>query len=153
LVLTGLRVEAALTAELLRAIPVGRIEAAANAQLAIVDDVIVATASPGPRDFPHARPPSAPAAGWDTIDPALAAARPANRQARRLRPDAGNGRRRPDAFYRDVAHAYLELASESARPASELAETHDVPVTTAHRWIKEARRRGFLPPGRPGKAG
>ena len=37
--------------------------------------------------------------------------------------------------------------------ASDLARTHGVPVTTAHRWVKEARRRGFLPPGSPGKAG
>jgi hypothetical protein len=56
-------------------------------------------------------------------------------------------------FYRDVARAYLDLAQSSTRPATELATTHAVPVTTAHRWIKEARRRGFLPPGRPGKAG
>jgi len=28
-----------------------------------------------------------------------------------------------------------------------------VPVTTAHRWVKEARRRGFLPPGQKGRRG
>jgi hypothetical protein len=34
-----------------------------------------------------------------------------------------------------------------------LAEANNVPVTTARRWIKEARARGFLPAGRAGKAG
>jgi hypothetical protein len=153
LLLTGLRVDGAPTAELLRAIPVGRIEAAANAQLAIVEDTIVATAPPGPRDAPYARPPHASPGGWETTDPSRAAPRPVGRR-HRLHLDVTEGRRgRPDVFYRDVAHTYLELAQESARPASELAEANDVPVTTAHRWIKEARRRGFLPPGRPGKTG
>jgi len=34
-----------------------------------------------------------------------------------------------------------------------LAEANGVPVSTVHRWVKEARRRGFLPPGRPGRSG
>src|SRR5919206_519236 len=49
LVLTGLRIDGVPTAQLLRSIPVGRIEAAANAQLTIVDDAIVpATATRPP---------------------------------------------------------------------------------------------------------
>jgi len=148
LILTGLRVEGAPTAELLRAIPVGRIEAAANAQLSVVDDAIVAAAPPGRRDAPAAREPQLSDAGWEAPDPL--------RAALRRSPPASTittGTRRPDDFYRDIARAYLDLAQTSARPAAELAEAHSVPATTAHRWIKEARRRGFLPPGRPGKAG
>ena len=62
-------------------------------------------------------------------------------------------RGRPDVFYREVADVYLDLAQASHRPASDIAAQHGVPVSTAHRWVKEARRRGFLPPGRPGKTG
>lgn len=148
LVLTGLRVEGAPTAELLRSIPVGRIEATANAQLTILDDMVVEAAPPGRRDAPVAREPLVVSAGWEAPDPAHAALRPV--RTSRARPVR---HRRPDDFYREIARAYLDLAQTSARPAADLAEAHAVPGTTAYRWIKEARRRGFLPPGRPGKAG
>ena len=153
LVLRGLRIDGEPTAGLLRGIPVGRIEAAANAQLMSVQDAIV----PRPGDgklpkHPHWRGPSAALPerpslpGWEATDPDHAAQR-----TRHHRPLAKRGR--PDEFYRDLAHAYLNLAQSSARPVAELASTHQVPQTTAHRWVKEARRRGYLPPGRPGKAG
>jgi hypothetical protein len=142
LVLAGLRVDGAPTAELLRSIPVGRIEAAANAQLAVVDDAVVPTAPTRRRQRAARGAPGG--AGWDTVDPGRAVERPG----------APGGRRgRPAAFYRQIARAYLDLAQVSSRPAVDLAEANAVPTTTAHRWIKEARRRGFLPPGRPGKAG
>jgi transposase len=39
-------------------------------------------------------------------------------------------------------------------PAQTIAEANGVPVTTVHRWIREARRRGSLPPARgKGQAG
>jgi hypothetical protein len=56
--------------------------------------------------------------------------------------------RRPDAFYRAVADAYSWLAGRVRRPAVELAAANHVPTTTIHRWVKEARRRGLLGPGR-----
>src|SRR5206468_12485614 len=73
LVLTGLRIDGTPSAELLRALPVGRIEAAANAQLTIVDDRVVPVA------VPHrpGREPKAADGGWETTDPARAVARPA----------------------------------------------------------------------------
>jgi hypothetical protein len=153
LVLTGLRIDSEPTAELLRSIPVGRIEAAANAQLTIVDDTIV-TMAPSRRRLPSGAPVE-DTRGWETTDPDRAVRRPASSPAGTAPPAgaAGGRRGRPDVFYRDVARAYIDLAQTSPRPAAELAEAHDVPVTTAHRWIKESRRRGFLPPGRPGKAG
>ncbi|SRR6266540_663714 len=60
---------------------------------------------------------------------------------------------KPDSFYAKVAAVYRQLAASSNRPAVELAEANDVPVTTAHRWVKEARRRGHLPPGQKGRRG
>jgi hypothetical protein len=62
-------------------------------------------------------------------------------------------RSKPDVFYKRVADVYRELVGWTNRPAVELAEANGVPVTTAHRWVKEARRRGFLPPGQKGRRG
>ena len=61
--------------------------------------------------------------------------------------------RKPDHFYLEVANQYGDLVATSNRPAAELAEFHGIPVTTVHRWVKEARRRGFLGPGRKGRRG
>ena len=145
LVLTGLRIDGAPTAELLRAIPVGRIEAAANAQLAAVE------AAHGTNPVVLIRKvlgslPVAEDRGWEMTEPELAV-------TRAVQAAGGRMRGRPDIFYRQVADVYLEYAQASPRPACDLADEHGVPVSTAHRWIKEARRRGFLSPGRPGKSG
>jgi hypothetical protein len=59
----------------------------------------------------------------------------------------------PEEFYPRVAAAYTEYAPQTRAPAKEIATEAEVPVTTAHRWIREARRRGFLPPAMKGKAG
>ena len=56
--------------------------------------------------------------------------------------------KKPDEFYRRVAEAYQTLAGMDRRPAVILAQKNRVPVTTVHRWVKEARARGFLAPGR-----
>ena len=116
----ALRVDGEVSAGVLRAIPVGRIEAAANAQL-------------------HPAAPPAPLR------------RPRARIAASLRSNAVRGY--PDAFYDAVASSYRQLVAASSRPVGDLAEANGVPVTTAQRWVKEARRRGLLAPGRPGKAG
>lgn len=59
----------------------------------------------------------------------------------------------PAGFSRRVAEAYREAVPVTHRPAALLAEEAGVPVTTVHRWIREARVRGFLPPGRRGQPG
>ncbi|GAA1837065.1 hypothetical protein [Actinomadura chokoriensis] len=59
----------------------------------------------------------------------------------------------PDGFYRQVAAAYSDQAAVTRSPAKALAEQAKVPVTTVHRWVREARRRGFLAPAEKGKAG
>jgi hypothetical protein len=107
------------SAEVLRSIPVGRIEAAANALLhpSTPDDVA---------DRPEA-----------TLTPVL----------------RDDGRGYADDFYAEVAVAYRHLAATTHRPVAHLADANDVPVTTAQRWVKEARRRSLLAPGRQGKAG
>lgn len=71
----------------------------------------------------------------------------------RLRIPVPKGQKRPDDFFGRVAAAYSYLAGHTRRPATELAARNDVPVTTVHGWIKEARRRGLLGPGRRGSAG
>jgi hypothetical protein len=140
--LAELRILGEPTSDVLRAIPVGRIEAAANAQLTVVDDA-VSPRPPRQRRRPAHSRPAGDAGGWE--EPA------SGRPPTPVR--AGRSRGRPDRFYADIADTYRQLAQTSRRPAGELAARHEVPVTTAHRWIKEARRRGFLAPGRPGKAG
>jgi hypothetical protein len=65
------------------------------------------------------------------------------------RPDGSN----PDAFYKQVAEAYRDVLPTTNKVAKVLAEEANVPVGTVHRWILEARRRGFLPSARQGRAG
>lgn len=60
----------------------------------------------------------------------------------------------PDEFYADVAQVYRELvADRRLAPAPTIAEMACVPITTVHRWVREARSRGHLPPARKGMAG
>jgi hypothetical protein len=54
------------------------------------------------------------------------------------------GDRFPDGFFERVAKAHGELARISHTPTLQLAKDNDVPPSTAHRWVKEARRRGLL---------
>jgi hypothetical protein len=77
--------------------------------------------------------------------------------ARTIRIDASlpvpaNGRY-GDAFYQAVAEMYLQLVRYVRSPAGVIADANNVPVSTAHRWIKVARARQYLPPGTRGKAG
>jgi hypothetical protein len=76
---------------------------------------------------------------------------PTRRPRARLRIPATNPK--PPSFYKQVAVVYTRLAGQSHRPVVELAEANEVPWSTAQRWVKEARRRGFLPPGQKGRRG
>jgi hypothetical protein len=60
---------------------------------------------------------------------------------------------KPDDFYEKVAIAYERLSVRSNRPAAEIAEAIEVPLTTVHRWVKRARQLGYLPPGQKGRRG
>lgn len=49
----------------------------------------------------------------------------------------------PDSFYGRVADEY-RLHAPTGKPAKWIAELGGVPVSTANRWIREARARGLL---------
>jgi hypothetical protein len=52
----------------------------------------------------------------------------------------------PCDFFEQVACAYGKLAAISNSPIVQLARANDVPPSTAHRWVMEARRLGLLGP-------
>jgi hypothetical protein len=54
--------------------------------------------------------------------------------------------KRPDDFYRRVAEIFSTQSTQSRHPAVDIANANDVEVSTVHRWLKEARRRGLLAP-------
>ena len=61
-------------------------------------------------------------------------------------------RRLGDDFYAAVARAYTEAVAEGLNPRKTLADDSGTPADTVARWIVQARRRGHLSPGEPGKA-
>jgi hypothetical protein len=82
--------------------------------------------------------------------------KPLRRQSEMLPPlrvTPAAGRDHGEDFYREIARMYGLLTRNGTAPAPALAAANGVKVSTVHRWIKEARRRGHLPPARRGKAG
>jgi hypothetical protein len=157
MVITGLYLHAPeVTPEILRAVSISRLEAQLNAGPRVEHGKPVAGLTwPVVADFTRS-------VSDDTPDPSLAELRDrARKQTREAGPKKPSDRPRltrpdgaaPEEFYPRVAAAYAEYAPQTRAPAKEIATEADVPVTTAHRWIREARRRGFLSPARKGKAG
>ena len=72
------------------------------------------------------------------------------RELPRIKPPEG---RLSDEFLGSVADAYRWFTEAKRAPAPAISEMSGVPVRTVHRWIYEARKRGFLPPARQGRAG
>jgi len=58
-----------------------------------------------------------------------------------------------DDFLKDVAAQYRWVSAAGELPGPAMAEQTGAPVRTVQRWVYEARKRGLLPPGRPGRAG
>ena len=116
------------TTELLRDVPLARIETAANAD-------------------PEVRAWLEKSADPETVERAR---RAAGRRPRLKRPP---GRRLDDAFYRRVAKAYRAAVAHGLPPVKTLAADSETPPGTVSRWIAEARKpsRGFLPPGEQGR--
>ena len=130
--------DGAVDSALLRALPLGRLTAALNRPS---EYQVLAEWLPGvdsARPFPIALHDDNAMFWW--------VASPAPR-APRLKITVPPDRRKPDSFYEQVAERFTYLASRSERPAQELAEANEVPVTTIHGWVKEARRRGLLAAG------
>lgn len=131
-----LEIPAGVTGNALRTLPLGRVEAAVNQPETLER---VRTLISEPRPFLEGL----------SVSPGASSAKVAGgrrRKVKRLELKFPSGARKPDAFYQSVASLYLYLRVLSDRPAADIAEANGVPVTTVHRWVKEARRRGFLPP-------
>lgn len=127
-------------------IPFGRIEAAIN-NPAVTGDVRARL----PQDFTAYTFPSYTGGARSLADLA-----PPELKRRAKPVDAGLQitapglllRRKPDEFYSAVAELFSRQSTISDHPAPDLAAANGVPVTTVHRWLKEARRRGLLAPAR-----
>ena len=133
------------TSDHLRQIPVARIEAHVNQpeRRAVVIDSLRPDAPRLPLEV----------AAFRYMSEAMEGTEAPTRRRRSLRLVLPTTRRYPDSFYSGLAALYSGLAGEGRRPAAAIAEANGIPVSQVHRWVKEARRRGLLAPGRSGKAG
>ena len=123
------------TQEKLRALPLRRI------------DVAVA-ASPGIREMLAKRyEEEAPEPG-----PELLKALSGYVQPEPLPPlERPRGRNLPDEFYETVADRYRDAAARGLNPRTAIASSASVSTDVAGRWVRQARKRGYLPPTEPGK--
>jgi hypothetical protein len=128
----------------LKDLPLARIEAAVN-QPTYYGEMSKRAARPNADMIPFPWPAGPIPAWW--------IAAPTPRRAPRLKLKVPAGRPKPDEFYRQVADRFGYLATVSQRPAQNLAEANQVDSTTVHGWVKEARRRGFLPAGERSRRG
>jgi hypothetical protein len=140
-----------LPADVLRRIPLGQIEAWANG-----------TGAEAIRHLMDRRPgPELRAAvsRFVKVAPKDQRKRPAEVTSLRLSKKhhaiaAGRKRPYPDEFYEAVAGIYQAAAGSSRGPATLIADANGVEPGTVHRWVRMARKRGFLPPApAKGKAG
>lgn len=57
---------------------------------------------------------------------------------------------KPTHFYEQVARAFEAASQVSPHPAVDIAKANgDLPTTTVHRWVREARRRKVMAPAPP----
>ncbi len=85
---------------------------------------------------------------WDA---AMTAKRPPRVTAMRAKP----GRKgHPDSFYQESARKYQEYCvSSPANPTQKIAEEYGFSRSTAAGWVRRARQKEFLVPGRKGRPG
>ena len=128
-----------LSPEKLRAIPLRRILLAVNASDAARNDLEKGldkpALEPGSPEFDEVF-----ATGWPHPEPPL---------PKLERP---SGRRLNDDFYAGVATLYRAAAVRGLNPRTTVAEVAGASTEVAGRWVREARKRGQLPPTAPGKA-
>ena len=124
-----------LTPESIRTLPLRRILLAVNASDPLRDDLARRLEEPvepfGTQEFYDSF------SGWpqDELPPLK-------------RPEKRN---LPDTFYAEVAARYRDAVLRGLRPRPAIAEAAGVSGEVAGRWIREARRRGYLPATEPGK--
>ncbi len=61
------------------------------------------------------------------------------------------GRNLPDEFYATVGEAYRVAVERGEAPRTTIAESAGVSNEVAGRWVRQARKRGYLPSTEPGK--
>jgi len=61
------------------------------------------------------------------------------------------GRKLGDAFYANVARAYHDAVTRGTQPRKTIVADTGAADATVAAWIVEARKRGHLPPAKPGK--
>ena len=125
------------TADALRSFPLARIEAAADAGGFMLGFAMTYT-NPKPPDL-------------DEHFRKIKKQQASNKKAGRFTLERPEGRFLDDGFYIRVAKAYREAVALGLSPRKTLAKDSHSATDTVARWVGEARRRGFLPPGRPGK--
>jgi hypothetical protein len=59
----------------------------------------------------------------------------------------------PDEFFAEAAALYLLAVQEGLKPGPTIAAANKVTPQAVRGWIRQARIRGHLPPGRRGKVG
>jgi hypothetical protein len=70
---------------------------------------------------------------------------------RRFRLKRPPGKRLADEFYRDVAHAYQSAVAFGMNPRQAIVADTGAADATVAGWVLDARKRGYLPKGQPGK--
>ncbi len=128
-----------LSPQTLKAIPLRRILAAVAASDALRNDLEKQFEEPAPEPGSDEFKKMAETAAWSHPEPLPALKRP-------------RGRRLPDDFYAAVANLYREATTRGLNPRTAVAEQAGTSTEVAGRWVREARKRGQLPPTAPGKA-
>ena len=140
IVVTGLCIDAdanePIQAVHLRQLPLGAVEVLLN-DLAITD-------GPAPAQAPAFDP-----CRVDRVHASTAAdSLPIYNPGSDLTIEGAKSRAKPDGFYEQVARSYAAGRRLSRNPVTLIAEANKVPETTVRRWIREARSRGVMAPGR-----
>ncbi len=125
------------TSDALRSFPLARIEAAADAGGFMLGFAMTYT-NPKPPDL-------------DKHFQKIKRQASSNKSAGRFVLERPEGRFLDNGFYIRVAKAYREAVALGLNPRQTLAKDSHSATDTVARWVGEARRRGYLPPGRPGK--
>lgn len=125
----------------LRKVPIGKIEAFCN--LPEIVEVLHSKMSANPKTLEQIARKSVVAV--NVVNREIQQRRAVQRITKLRIPDE---RPYPSEFYAQVAAIYSDLSAAVRNPAIEFSEKANVPLSTVHRWIKEARARGELLPSR-----